>query len=76
MQKMDATLKILMDQKNHLLVKEKKMPQTATPLRYPGGKSKLLPLVTNILQHHCHHGGLVNYIEPYAGGGRFGIKPA
>ena len=42
------------------------MPLTQTPLRYPGGKSKLFPFVKSLVQsndlNHCH------YIEPYAGG--------
>lgn len=42
------------------------MPSTHTPLRYPGGKSKLFPFVKSLVQannfNDCH------YIEPYAGG--------
>lgn len=42
------------------------MPVTVTPLRYPGGKSQLLPLLAEILRanqlFHC------TYIEPFAGG--------
>lgn len=42
------------------------MPQTHTPLRYPGGKSKLFPFVKALVQSNgfsrCH------YVEPYAGG--------
>lgn len=39
---------------------------TITPLRYPGGKSKLLPFVKNVIELN----GLVegHYVEPYAGG--------
>ena len=42
------------------------MAQTHSPLRYPGGKSCLLPLVSAIL----HENGLrlPHYAEPYAGG--------
>jgi DNA adenine methylase len=42
------------------------MAQTHSPLRYPGGKSCLLPLVSAILEGNnlrLHH-----YAEPYAGG--------
>ncbi|MES2290433.1 MAG: DNA adenine methylase [Pseudomonadota bacterium] len=42
------------------------MGQTHSPLRYPGGKSCLLPLITAIL---CENGlRLPHYAEPYAGG--------
>lgn len=42
------------------------MPVTVTPLRYPGGKSQLKPLLLEILRANQ----LVNctYVEPYAGG--------
>lgn len=42
------------------------MPQAHSPLRYPGGKSCLYPLVTRILEEN----GLkrAHYAEPYAGG--------
>ncbi len=42
------------------------MPLTKTPLRYPGGKSQLRPLVNNIL-NQCE-GDLVSYVEPFCGG--------
>jgi DNA adenine methylase len=42
------------------------MAQTHSPLRYPGGKSCLLPLVTAILQENDLR--LPHYAEPYAGG--------
>jgi DNA adenine methylase len=42
------------------------MPVTVTPLRYPGGKSQLKPLLVDILRANQ----LVNctYVEPFAGG--------
>lgn len=42
------------------------MAQTHSPLRYPGGKSCLLPLITAILQENGLK--LTHYAEPYAGG--------
>lgn len=42
------------------------MAQTHSPLRYPGGKSCLLPLITSIL--HDNSIKLPHYAEPYAGG--------
>lgn len=42
------------------------MPLTKTPLRYPGGKSKLYNFMINLLQHNQ----LTNciYVEPFVGG--------
>lgn len=42
------------------------MPVTDTPLRYPGGKSQIVPMVIDIL----HKNNLVygEYVEPFAGG--------
>lgn len=42
------------------------MPITQTPLRYPGGKSKLYNFIINLLEHN----DLLNcvYVEPFAGG--------
>lgn len=37
-----------------------------TPLRYPGGKARFAPLVTEIIQKNGLNGG--HYLEPYAGG--------
>lgn len=37
-----------------------------SPLRYPGGKSKLAPFVRSIIRENRIHDGC--YIEPYAGG--------
>ena len=42
------------------------MPIATSPLRYPGGKSCLLPTVSHIIRlNKLHHG---HYAEPYAGG--------
>lgn len=38
---------------------------TQSPLRYPGGKSKLTPIVKTILKNNSVNG---TYIEPFAGG--------
>ena len=37
-----------------------------TPLRYPGGKRRLFPLVERLLEENRLHD--VDYVEPYAGG--------
>ena len=42
------------------------MPRYQTPLRYPGGKQRLAPFITEILEHNRAVGW--NYVEPYAGG--------
>lgn len=42
------------------------MPSTDSPLRYPGGKTQLAPLVSSLLTHNDLHGG--HYAEPFAGG--------
>lgn len=42
------------------------MPVTDTPLRYPGGKSQLAPLVIDILRKNDLIYG--EYVEPFAGG--------
>lgn len=42
------------------------MPVTTTPLRYPGGKSSILPMVSQIIYENNLN--LCNYVEPYAGG--------
>ena len=42
------------------------MSRTASPLRYPGGKSCLLPLVSQFLRENGLE--LEHYAEPYAGG--------
>lgn len=48
------------------------MPATYTPVRYPGGKTKLYPLVRAILEEN----GLVgcDYLEPFAGGAGLAMK--
>ena len=49
-----------------------KMPNTPSPLRYPGGKAKLYSFVRSILVAN----GLIGetYIEPFAGGAGLAIK--
>lgn len=43
-----------------------------TPLRYPGGKSKLFWLIKDVVDSNGFHGG--NYIEPYAGGAAVALE--
>jgi len=42
-----------------------------SPLRYPGGKGKLLKFVQDLIQHNDLEGG--SYSEPYAGGASIAI---
>lgn len=42
------------------------MPQTPSPLRYPGGKSSIVDMVSKIIESNRLIGG--HYAEPYAGG--------
>ncbi len=42
-----------------------------TPLRYPGGKRRLAPVVMNLLKNN--HLRDVQYFEPYAGGAALGL---
>ena len=42
------------------------MPTTDTPLRYPGGKTQLSPLVSDLLRSNDLLRGV--YAEPFAGG--------
>ena len=42
------------------------MPTTDSPLRYPGGKSQLTPLVIDVLRQNKLFYG--HYVEPFAGG--------
>lgn len=42
------------------------MPITDSPLRYPGGKTQLSPLVLDLARANDLHGGV--YAEPFAGG--------
>lgn len=43
-----------------------------TPLRYPGGKSKLTPYVKEIIKENKLHDGV--YVEPYAGGAAVALE--
>lgn len=43
------------------------MARTFSPLRYPGGKSSIFPMVSSILKDNFDKP--CRYIEPYAGGG-------
>lgn len=43
------------------------MYKTISPLRYPGGKSKLSPLIKYIIEHKSNQ-NITTYIEPFAGG--------
>lgn len=47
------------------------MPITPSPLRYPGGKTKLYEYVKKVLDINNLHG---TYIEPFAGGAGLAIK--
>ena len=47
------------------------MPPTYTPLRYPGGKSKLGPYLAEVMKHNRYDG--YAYAEPYAGGAGAGL---
>lgn len=42
------------------------MARTPSPLRYPGGKTAIWPLISKIITHNSLDKG--HYIEPYAGG--------
>lgn len=48
------------------------MPQTYSPLRYPGGKTKFYGYVRNILE--CNDLLGETYIEPFAGGAGLALK--
>lgn len=48
------------------------MPVTPSPLRYPGGKTKLTPYLKEIISKNNLFDG--HYIEPYAGGGGLAIS--
>lgn len=43
-----------------------------SPLRYPGGKGKLTPLIELLIDKYGHRGGI--YIEPFAGGAGVAIE--
>ena len=48
------------------------MPTTHTPLRYPGGKTRLAPYVTGIFSENSLVDG--HYVEPYAGGAGLAVS--
>lgn len=48
------------------------MPTTPSPLRYPGGKTKLYPYIRGILERNNLLGK--TYIEPFAGGAGLALK--
>lgn len=48
------------------------MPTTHTPLRYPGGKTRLAPYVTGIFTENSLVDG--HYVEPYAGGAGLAVS--
>ena len=48
------------------------MPTTDTPLRYPGGKSELIPFVIELMRTNDLFYG--QYAEPFAGGAGIAIK--
>lgn len=48
------------------------MPVTDTPLRYPGGKSQLIPFVIELLKENNLFYG--EYAEPFAGGSGIAVK--
>lgn len=48
------------------------MSRYRTPLRYPGGKQKLWPFVSEVLSHNDASGG--HYVEPFAGGAGVAIE--
>lgn len=61
---------------NSQSVEGKKMPASSvkihsrvSPLRYPGGKSK----VTNQILTYCDNNNIKNWVEPYAGGASVGL---
>lgn len=43
---------------------------TITPLRYPGGKSKLIPFVEKLVEENS----IKTFIEPFCGGGGVGLS--
>ena len=48
------------------------MPKTYTPLRYPGGKTKLYDFISSVLSSNQMNG--CTYVEPFAGGAGLAIK--
>lgn len=49
------------------------MTQTPSPLRYPGGKTKLYNYVSNIVNKNMAFGNRI-YVEPFAGGAGLALK--
>lgn len=47
------------------------MPTTLSPLRYPGGKTKLYDIVRDIIDKNNLHN---TYIEPFVGGAGLALK--
>lgn len=45
---------------------------TLSPLRYPGGKSRLAPMIVNEMRRH----GLDTLVEPFAGGASVSLYAA
>lgn len=52
----------------HPLTERKKIRQNVSPLRYPGGKTKLLPYIASIIPK-----GTKRVVEPYCGGGSISL---
>lgn len=48
------------------------MPQTPSPLRYPGGKTSIWPMISQIIRDNGLDRG--HYAEPYAGGGGLALS--
>jgi DNA adenine methylase len=48
------------------------MAESYTPLRYPGGKTKLFPLVSKIISSNNFKN--LTYVEPFAGGAGLALK--
>ena len=48
------------------------MSKYASPLRYPGGKSRLTQYITDVIRINSLEGG--HYVEPYAGGAGIAIS--
>lgn len=51
---------------------DQRMPVTDSPLRYPGGKSQLIPFVLDLLKENDLFYG--EYAEPFAGGAGIALK--
>lgn len=48
----------------------RKFPSRVSPLRYPGGKSKII----NQIYNKCNKDKLKNFVEPFAGGASVGLS--